>query len=764
MIAKRIQRAEGQESSFGKLARYVVNARGQADPTTWTHAANSLLDLDQAGGKVGGVRVTNCISEEVIDGALDILAVQSKNTRSEADKSYHLVISFPVGERPSLAVMHAIEDSLCASIGLADHQRISAIHTDTENLHMHVAINKVHPETFNNIEPYFDKNRLMAACAALEAKHGLQRTNHGLDRKAPGLTVETMETQENDRYRGVDARDPEYIAGLRQSYDAAITEEPQAQSLNAVRTLSSVGVVRGQEQHEVLLPGHALDDLDERRSERDERLRRLRNGDGRSGGEGGESGPEGAQVAPAADKRLSGKAADYEAHSGQESLLGWIQREIRPAMKEAGNWRELHDVLARNGLAITPRGAGMVIVTTNGETAVKASEVGRAFSASALTKRFGSFEKPRASVTDIRAAKTYRQKPIQANTGNLFADYQRARTEAQKARDHARETSKREHAEYKAKLADYYARRREGVRRSTMRPADKMAAYQSMAVERRNDWNEQRDAAKNRRESISAKHPLPVWNDWLIERASTGDREALVALRSRERKKAAFMTDWLRAEDASAAKHVIFTNMKPRTDKAGTVHYEVADGGMVKDMRDGIRVEQRTDAAAFLGLVLASDKFAGQALIVEGSPDFRAQVAKVAGEKALNIVFADAALEKIRTGHVVVAETQNNRAGIEGFIADRNAKRASVPLIPVHVAWSPADSGEAIYEGRRKMKDGTEAILMKKGEHMLVLAVSTAQAAKASTWKVGSPVITDNRGRFVTHEPKRHDHVQGKKR
>lgn len=33
------------------------------------------------------------------------------------------------------------------SLGLADHQYVSAVHTDTDNLHVHVAVNRVHPET-----------------------------------------------------------------------------------------------------------------------------------------------------------------------------------------------------------------------------------------------------------------------------------------------------------------------------------------------------------------------------------------------------------------------------------------------------------------------------------------------------------------------------------------------------------------------------------------------------------------------------------------
>jgi hypothetical protein len=80
-------------------------------------------------------------------------------------------------------VLHAIEDELCEAIAYVDHQRISAVHIDTDHLHVHVAINKVHPTGQQNIEPFYDKQRLMEACERLEIAYGLQRTNHGLTEK-----------------------------------------------------------------------------------------------------------------------------------------------------------------------------------------------------------------------------------------------------------------------------------------------------------------------------------------------------------------------------------------------------------------------------------------------------------------------------------------------------------------------------------------------------------------------------------------------------
>ncbi len=57
------------------------------------------------------------------------------------------MVSFREGERPTREQLADIEDRLCGALGFAEHQRVSAVHQNTDNWHMHIAINKVHPRT-----------------------------------------------------------------------------------------------------------------------------------------------------------------------------------------------------------------------------------------------------------------------------------------------------------------------------------------------------------------------------------------------------------------------------------------------------------------------------------------------------------------------------------------------------------------------------------------------------------------------------------------
>ena len=78
--------------------------------------------------------------------------------------------------------------------------------------------------------------------------------------------------------------------------------------------------------------------------------------------------------------------------------------------------------------------------------------------------------------------------------------------------------------------------------------------------------------------------------------------------------------------------------------------YRVDDGDLVSDEAKAVRVSQVTAGAAFLALTLAADRFGPRPLTVQGTEDFRRQVAQLAGIKGLGVTFADPALERQRRG------------------------------------------------------------------------------------------------------------------
>lgn len=159
MIIRHIPMKSARLSSFSSLVKYIVDEQNKQE-------------------RVGKVRISNCNSIDPTWAIQEVLATQARNQRAKGDKTYHLLISFAPGENPPEDILKAIEERVVSSIGFNEHQRISAIHHDTDNLHIHVAVNKIHPKSFNMIEPYKAYRAFAEVASTLEIEYGLKITNH----------------------------------------------------------------------------------------------------------------------------------------------------------------------------------------------------------------------------------------------------------------------------------------------------------------------------------------------------------------------------------------------------------------------------------------------------------------------------------------------------------------------------------------------------------------------------------------------------------
>lgn len=159
MILRHIPMKSIQKSSFTVLVKYLTNTQGKHE-------------------RVGEVCVTNCQSNKIEWAVAEIHATQYQNQRAQGDRTYHLLISFPNSEEPAGDVLNDIENQVCASLGFSAHQRISVAHHDTDNFHLHVAINKIHPVNHTLHEPYLAYKKLATIATKLEIQHNLQITNH----------------------------------------------------------------------------------------------------------------------------------------------------------------------------------------------------------------------------------------------------------------------------------------------------------------------------------------------------------------------------------------------------------------------------------------------------------------------------------------------------------------------------------------------------------------------------------------------------------
>ncbi|MCC8995639.1 MAG: relaxase/mobilization nuclease domain-containing protein [Nitrosomonas sp.] len=174
MIAKHIAIKRAEKSSFSRLVNYLVRKEKEED-------------------RPSRVIATNCVTSTLDFAVFEIECTQERNTRARSDKTYHLVISFDSNIAPPDAVLADIEHEFCKALGFEEHQRISVAHNDTENFHIHLAINKIHPQKLTIQEPYRDFWKLGKACEILEYRHGLNVVNHRTNNRGLQSRAQDME-------------------------------------------------------------------------------------------------------------------------------------------------------------------------------------------------------------------------------------------------------------------------------------------------------------------------------------------------------------------------------------------------------------------------------------------------------------------------------------------------------------------------------------------------------------------------------------------
>jgi len=160
MISKHVS-CKSRNDGYGRLARYIADA---------SHDGEKCLASWSAG----------CWSGDDYDlGILEAEAIQDLNTRSSKEKTYHLLISFkPEDEsRLRLETFKAIEDRFAQALGFSEHQRHCGVHKNTNNLHLHIAYNMIHPESLSRHEPFRDYRTLSDTCRKLEQEYGLSIDN-----------------------------------------------------------------------------------------------------------------------------------------------------------------------------------------------------------------------------------------------------------------------------------------------------------------------------------------------------------------------------------------------------------------------------------------------------------------------------------------------------------------------------------------------------------------------------------------------------------
>ncbi len=159
MIVKKIKNsgtAKPKEWQIGDLVDYIRNP----------DVRNKGEKIEHAGG-------LNFLTSTHVAQKLEMICLARETNRSKMPVN-HFVFSWPEGEQPTPKQVDELVAFFLKEMGLEGHQAIYGLHNDTKNFHVHIAVNRVHPETLKvvRVNKGFDIRQAQKVRALIEKMQG----------------------------------------------------------------------------------------------------------------------------------------------------------------------------------------------------------------------------------------------------------------------------------------------------------------------------------------------------------------------------------------------------------------------------------------------------------------------------------------------------------------------------------------------------------------------------------------------------------------
>lgn len=166
---------------FTDLVKYIEEDKGlekqQLISPEFEHIldyATALRDKSTQQEKCIAIR-TNGIAN-LATASVEMNHIAANNTRCK-DPAFHFILSWPEHEKPASAKIFDAAEHAIRTLGLIDHQYVIAVHGNTDNIHCHVAVNRINPNTYLSKNIEWAKKTLHLAARQSEIKHGWTHDN-----------------------------------------------------------------------------------------------------------------------------------------------------------------------------------------------------------------------------------------------------------------------------------------------------------------------------------------------------------------------------------------------------------------------------------------------------------------------------------------------------------------------------------------------------------------------------------------------------------
>ena len=159
MIVKKVKRTgSGKPKAWqiGNLVDYIRHP----------HNTNAHEKIAHAGSR-------NFLSGTHSGQRAEMIALAQESVHSNMPVA-HWIFSWKENEQPTRAQVDELVDIFLQRMGLVEHQTVYGLHRDTDNFHVHIAVNRMHPFTLKAVRPNngFDIEVAHKIVAVVEQKQG----------------------------------------------------------------------------------------------------------------------------------------------------------------------------------------------------------------------------------------------------------------------------------------------------------------------------------------------------------------------------------------------------------------------------------------------------------------------------------------------------------------------------------------------------------------------------------------------------------------
>jgi hypothetical protein len=174
MIAKKIPFKSSSRNSIGRVetcARYISNPTADFAKKAANYISQEEIGVGKEKCVYYGAR--NFFGKTQEAHIAEMVAVVSSAYRSRKPVN-HYVFSWKNGEVPSRKNIEQLMDVFLKETKMQSHQVIYGHHADTDNHHVHVLLNRVHPVSKKTVEidKGFDLNAIHRTCVIVERLQG----------------------------------------------------------------------------------------------------------------------------------------------------------------------------------------------------------------------------------------------------------------------------------------------------------------------------------------------------------------------------------------------------------------------------------------------------------------------------------------------------------------------------------------------------------------------------------------------------------------